>query len=41
MKYISDFVKRMREIDKRNKSRLLWDSSGGKTYVKKTHGELK
>lgn len=42
MKYISEFVKKMREIDKRSKIRkILWDSSKNGTYIKKIHGKLK
>lgn len=40
MKYISEFVLRMRALDARNKARLLWDSSYMRTYVKKKHGKL-
>lgn len=43
MKYISNFVKKMREISFRNeeikKGVVLWDSSKLGTYVKNKHNE--
>jgi len=45
-KYVSPFVKKMRELSAIPTVRLLWlsnppDKSHGVTYVKKIHGELK
>lgn len=41
---VSDFVKRMREIDAITRSRLVWLSKQkglkGNTYIKAIHGEL-
>lgn len=43
-KYVSDFVKKQREISSRMVPRLAWDSryknGKGRTYIKKIHGEL-
>lgn len=41
MKYISEFVKRMRAIDAiNNQKRVFWHSPKQGTHVKKKHGEL-
>jgi hypothetical protein len=44
-KYVSDFVKRQKELNSRIVKRLLWLSKPpnklkGITYIKKIHGEL-
>ena len=39
-KYISSFVKRMREIDSLHKNYVLWDSTKYGTYRKSQRGEL-
>lgn len=40
MKYTSQFVKRMRALKERIKSRLLWNSAKIGTYIKADHGEI-
>jgi hypothetical protein len=41
-KYVSDFVKAQQALNNRaSKWRLLWDSSNGRTYVRKKHGALR
>lgn len=39
-KYISEFVKRMRELTARLKPRLVWNSSMQGTYRREKYGEL-
>lgn len=39
-KYVSDFVKRQKEIDVTITTRLVWDSNKMGTYKKSKHGEL-
>lgn len=40
-KYVSKFVKKMREIDAIPKKRMIWDSQQNGTYIRKKHGALK
>lgn len=49
-KYVSDFVKKQREISSRLQTRVAWDAKSitqgnvrvkGQTYIKSKHGELK
>lgn len=49
-KYLSDFVKKQREISSRLQTKVAWDAKSitqdkirvkGYTYIKSKHGELK
>ena len=41
MRYISAFVRNQRRLTARIfKGRLVWNSAGKNTYVRKIHGEL-
>lgn len=39
-KYVSEFVKRSRELSSRIVVRLVWDSAVQGTYIKDKHGKL-
>jgi hypothetical protein len=40
MKYISEFVRRQKELDAIPREKLLWNSQDGTRYIKRLHGEL-
>jgi len=40
MKYVSEFVNRQRALTARLYPRLVWNSAGKNTYVKRIHGNL-